>query len=150
MQQAVLMYTTRTQALELLVSELQDDAKDLLPSFYVLVENRGVPCLCLVIFQSGKEQVEFSTLCTGWYSDHVDPTTWRLLFSAQMWALVLHKFSSDGVMLSVAPSSFTLRCSRHTLPLVLERLQALNRPELPADSRAALAQFLHTAAHIFD
>jgi hypothetical protein len=149
------MYTTRTQALELLVSELQDDIKFLLPRFDVSVEN-GEQRLRIHVIQCDMEVDAFTTVSTGWHFDiptmrlWLGDTHWEL--GDTQWGLDLHKTSLDGVIISIVPSWFGFEqpCSRHTLPLIVKRLYALDVPELSEDSRAALHQFLEAAAHILD
>ena len=150
MQQALLMYTTRTQALELSVSELQDDIECFLPRFDASAEDHEEPMLHIAIAQCNMELGAFYVEATGW---RFDSATMRLRLGwTEYWGLDLHKTSPDGVILSIVPSwcEFKQPCSRHTLPLVVKRLCALDVPELPEDSRVALYQFLHAAAHILD
>jgi hypothetical protein len=44
----------------------------------------------------------------------------------------------------------TIPCSAPVLKMLIQRLEALDVPELPDTSRDALRQFLHAAAHLLD
>src|SRR4030042_7094965 len=125
------------------VAEMQLQLDDLLPRFCI---NIGDPHIDLAIYQANVYLGAFSISLAGW---RCYATPLKLDLGA-FHSLSFKKWGAHAALLAFYQFDFEQFYTRNTLPLVLHRVAALDVPELPEDSRAALHQFLEAAAHILD
>jgi hypothetical protein len=125
------------------VAEMQLQLDHLLPKFCIEpFDNRWV-----FVLHSGDLDIgDFVLELRGWRC--VDQPLQLMLDNVHL--LMFDYYSPGTVQLHIIPMYFDQYFSRKTLPLLLQRLGALDVPELPDDSSAALHQFLQAAAHLLD
>ena len=125
------------------VAEMQLQLDHLLPKFCIeSFDNRWY----FVLRSADLDIGDFVLDLTGWH--YVDYPLQLMLDDIHF--LYFDRYSPDTVQLHIKPMYFDQFFSRKTLPLLLQRLGALDVPELPEDSRAALHQFLQAAAHLLN
>ena len=127
------------------VAEMQLQLDDFLPRFCLSTSSNG---LHLTAWKGKVYRGAFALSLAGWQCFNYPL---RLKLDAFHW-FSLEKWGSDAVQLRLTSNTplFEQDFTRKTLLLIVHRVAELDVPELHADSRAALHQFLHAAAHLLD